>query len=189
MWDHTSFLVSMAGNELSKPSNSSASACAPAEGCWMSEKSPPNRSLSSSSTVATCSLPDAKRSASSPNAARSRSKKLPPAVPSLGRAPESRSSIEGNLSAISRYRSSIFVSLASGMDWMVAVVFRKFLFRGVARRDGWLSWSGEAIWPAVAAKTVDRFNSPCLLGVTSRLHRLSHPSSSAMYSKNDPLKL
>ena len=76
---HTSFLVSMAGKELSKPSNSSASA----EGCWISEKSPPSRSLSPSSTVALCCSPDEKRSASSPSTARSRSKKLPPAGASL----------------------------------------------------------------------------------------------------------
>jgi hypothetical protein len=76
---HTSFLVSMAGKELSKSSRSSTAA--PPEGCAgadVKSASPPNRSSSPSSTVAEGLLSVAlKRSASSPSRARSRSRKSP----------------------------------------------------------------------------------------------------------------
>jgi hypothetical protein len=83
---HTSFRVSIAGNELSKPFMSSSARLALPEVAagWLGpEKSPPP-SRSSSSPSSTCadfeggaSLAE-KRSASSPSAARSRSRKLPP---------------------------------------------------------------------------------------------------------------
>lgn len=75
----TSFLVSTAGKDDSKSSNSFMwfPWC-----CVGAEKSPPSRSSSPSSIVACfVSLPDEKNSASSPSAAFSRSRKFPePAV-------------------------------------------------------------------------------------------------------------
>jgi len=114
----TAFWVSMAGKELSKPSSSSVSTSVRA---GAPEKSPPSRSSSPSSTLAVWVSLDAKRSASSPKAARSRSRKFPPSPALLGRAsfwperksefrfqqildvldkPASMSSSEGNRSAM-----------------------------------------------------------------------------------------
>jgi hypothetical protein len=64
----TSFEVSIAGKELSKPS-----ICWPPTLAWL--KSPPSRSSSPSSTVASLSFSEANWSASSPRRARSRERK------------------------------------------------------------------------------------------------------------------
>lgn len=121
---HTSFLVSISGKELSKALRSS---CAPLDGCagadMKSPSPPPRKSSSPSSTVAALGRSlAAKRSASSPRRARSRSRKLPCAAESgrtsvsPGRildpkfhgkkvrrglnAPASMSSMDGNRSAM-----------------------------------------------------------------------------------------
>lgn len=124
----TSFLVSMAGKELSK---SSRSLFTGPPDCWagadVKSSSPPNRSSSPSWTVAVLGLLSfaLKSSASSPRSARSRARKSP--CPDVGRtsvspagiiriegnldylqgavaesrvSPESMSSIEGNRSAM-----------------------------------------------------------------------------------------